>query len=167
MYILSCLSIHASFHVFVCVRVDVCLFTHLQVYVTGTVLCMLKRKNCDHLFRFASFRKSVFTSVFQISASTSKGDSFDVTSNFVVPVNPIKQGSYLQLSVQRNLTVLTFELQTLGTCTKGYASLSEIEIFVDGQQPPERYQHVHRLHVICFREAKIVMFHCNISQPFR
>lgn len=57
----------------------------------------------------------------------------------MVPEDPIKQGSYLQLSVQRNLTVLTFELETLGSCTKGYASLSEIEIFVDGQQPTERY----------------------------
>lgn len=46
---LSCVCMCACGRLFV--------YTHLQVYVTGTVLCMLKRKNCDHLFRFTSFRK--------------------------------------------------------------------------------------------------------------
>ena len=73
----------------------------------------------------------------QISAATFSGDSFLVTSNFVVPESNV-QGSYLDLPVGRDLAVLTVELVSLGTCTTGYAALSEIEIFVDGTQPAER-----------------------------
>lgn len=75
----------------------------------------------------------------QVTGKTLKDNSFEITSNFVVPELPIQQGSYLELTINRTLAILTFELISLGSsyCTR-FASMSEIEIYVNGTQKNER-----------------------------
>ena len=82
--------------------------------------------------------KTQFSLVPQVTGSTFTGETVEITSNYVVPELPIKQGSYLDLPVGHDLAVLTLDLSSLGSCSTGYASLSEIEVFVEGTQPKER-----------------------------
>jgi hypothetical protein len=83
------------------------------------------------------------------------GTAFDITTNYVVPETPVLPGSYLDLPINRDLAVLTFDLESMETsCNRNYASLTEIEIYVNGTLPKERLDY------------KAVVVKCSESKMF-
>ena len=77
--------------------------------------------------------------VFQVIGYTATGDSFPVTSNYVLPASSTVQGSYLDIPMMRDAKKFEFLLSGSGA-TYGYVGLSEIEIYADGDVAEDRYE---------------------------
>ena len=75
--------------------------------------------------------------VFQVIGYTAAGESFPVTSNYVLPASSTVQGSYLDIPLMREAKKFEFLLSGSGA-TYGYVGLSEIEIFADGDDTDDR-----------------------------
>lgn len=73
----------------------------------------------------------------QVTGYTEAGDSFPVTSDYVLPASSTVQGSYLYIPLMREAK--RFELLLAGSgSTYGYVGLSEVEIYADGESDYDR-----------------------------
>ncbi|KAL8620480.1 hypothetical protein ACOMHN_056872 [Nucella lapillus] len=127
--------------------------THFFMADSSATTLTLDLKEDHYVNRLRVFPVRQFPTKFKISARTFSGGTFNITSNYVVPELPIIQGSYLDLAVGRDLSVVTLSLVSLGTCATSYAALSEIEVYVGGTEPKERlqddvYKHIMELGIL-------------------
>ena len=68
--------------------------------------------------------------------------SFVVTTTYVTPRSPVKQGSYLELPIMQTATKFEFlvvSTQSSHSSCSYRASLTEIEVFADAQNIYDRY----------------------------
>lgn len=74
--------------------------------------------------------------------------SFVVTTNYVTPRSPVIQGSYLELPIMQTATKFEFLVVSThwsqSSCSYR-ASLTEIEVFADGQNIYDRYDEIWEL----------------------
>ena len=91
------------------------------------------------------------------------GVSYPVTSSYVaIKEGGVIQGSYLYLPVMQEADQITVDIRSIHSSTWcGFASLTELEIYVNGKADIDRYAvsiYVSRVYISVNSFVKVIMF---------